>query len=192
MQRMSITAHQVHYTYAEYLAVERYSDLRHEYLDGQIYAMAGGTREHSALFTAVATLLLTQLRGRCRVHAADQRVRTQSGLSTYPDVAVICGPAEVHSEDADAVTNPTLIIEVLSPSTEQYDRGDKFAHYKTLDSLRQYVLVSQRERSLEVWTRGTDDRWRATIFGEHELVELSVGARLNVRELYEMNAEPSA
>lgn len=97
----------------------------------------------------------------------------------------------MYVDDPDAVTNPTLIIEVLSPSTEQYDRGDKFAHYKTIDTLRQYLLVSQRERLVEVWTREDDNRWTVTKHPDGATVELSVGARLNVRQLYEMNSEPA-
>jgi Uma2 family endonuclease len=181
------------YTYAEYLAFEASSNVKHEFLDRQIYAMAGGTPEHAALTAAVTGLLFAQLRDcRCRAYDAGLRVRTRSGLSTYPDVTVICGPTERDEADPQAVTNPALIIEVLSRSTEEYDAGDKFEHYKALPSLRQYVLVSHRERSLEVWTLIEGAGWQRTIVREGEMANLSIGARLDVRELYESAGEPAA
>jgi Uma2 family endonuclease len=138
------------YTYAEYLGFETSSNVKHEFLDGQIYAMAGGTPEHAALAAAVITLLGPQLRGgECRPYNSDLRVRTPTGLTTYPDVTVICGPRTIDALDPLAVTNPALIVEVLSRSTEEYDSGDKFEHYKTFPSLREYVLVSHRERSVK-------------------------------------------
>jgi Uma2 family endonuclease len=147
---MSAPAHRIRYTYSEYLALEASSNVKHEYLDGQIYAMAGGTPEHAALAAAVIGLLFPCLRGsRCRAYDADLRVRTPTGLATYPDVTVVCGPAGRDRQDEQAVTNPTAIVEVLSRSTEDYDRADKFEHYKSLRSLQQYILVSHRERSLE-------------------------------------------
>ncbi|WP_437756140.1 Uma2 family endonuclease [Sorangium sp. So ce1389] len=193
---MVAPAHRIHYTYAEYLALEASSNVKHEYLDGQIYAMAGGTPEHAALAAAVIGLLFPELRrGRCRAYDADLRVRVPStGLATYPDVTVVCGPLERDAEDGQAVTNPTLIVEVLSRSTEEYDRGDKFEHYKNLTSLRQYVLVSHRERSVEVWTRGVDGVFTSSIVAREGDIALlvSIGAQLDVRELYEAAAEPGA
>jgi len=185
--------HKINYAYSEYLALEASSNVKHEFLAGQIYAMAGGTPEHAALAAAVIGLLFPQLRGRaCRSYDSDLRVRTPSGLATYPDVTVICGPSERKDTDPQAVTNPTLIIEVLSRSTEEYDAGDKFEHYKTLPSLRQYVLVSHRERAVEVWTRGEADEWRSATVREGEIAELAIKARLDVRELYASAAGPSA
>jgi Uma2 family endonuclease len=190
---MPVPLHKIHYTYAEYLALEASSNVKHEFLGGQIYAMAGGTPEHAALAAAAIGLLFAQLRGgRCRAYDADLRVRTPSGLATYPDVTVICGPSERDEADPQSVTNPTLIIEVLSRSTEEYDAGDKFEHYKTLPSLRQYVLVSHRERSVEVWTRDEEAGWQLATVGEGEIAGLSIDARLDVHELYEAAAEPSA
>ncbi|HEX3577543.1 MAG TPA: Uma2 family endonuclease [Thermoanaerobaculia bacterium] len=189
---MTAPLHEIHHTYAEYLALEASSNIKHEFLGGQIYAMAGGTPEHAALAAAVIGLLFPQLRDRgCRAYDADLRVRTRSGLATYPDVTVICGATERDETDPQAVTNPALIIEVLSRSTEEYDAGDKFDHYKTLPSLQQYVLVSHRERSLEVWALGADGWWRS-IHHEGDTVELAIGARLDVRELYESAGEPAA
>jgi Uma2 family endonuclease len=190
---MPAPLHKINYTYAEYLGLEASSNVKHEFLGGQIYAMAGGTPEHAALAAAAIGLLFGQLRGgACRAYDSDLRVRTPSGLATYPDVTVICGPSERHETDPQAVTNPTLIIEVLSRSTEEYDAGDKFEHYKSLATLRQYVLVSHRERSVEVWTRGDDAAWRRAVVREGEIAELVIDAQLDVRALYEASAEPSA
>jgi Uma2 family endonuclease len=189
---MSAPAHPVNYTYADYLALESSSNVKHEFLGGQIYAVAGGTPEHAALAAAIIGLLFTQLRGSgCRTYDADLRVRTPSGLSTYPDVTVICGPTERNVEDQQAVTNPTLIVEVLSRSTEEYDRGDKFEHYKMLRTLRQYLLVSHSERSVEVWTRG-EHGWTQTTVAEGEVAELAIGVRIAVDDLYAASAEPSS
>lgn len=190
---MAGLAHRLNYTYAEYLAFETSSNVKHEFLDGQISAMAGGTPEHAALGAAVIGLLFPELRkGRCRAHDADLRVRVPTGLTTYPDITVVCGPRELDGKDPQAVTNPTLLIEVLSRSTEEYDRGDKFEHYKSLASLRQYVLVAYQGRSLEIWSRDADDGWSVVIAHEGDVADLvSVGARLDVRELYDSAAEPT-
>jgi Uma2 family endonuclease len=189
---MTAPLHEIHHTYAEYLGLEASSNVKHEFLGGQIYAMAGGTPEHAALAAAVIGLLFGQLRGgECRAYDSDLRVRTPSGLATYPDVTVICGPSRRDEADPQAVTNPTLIVEVLSRSTEEYDAGDKFEHYKTLQSLRQYVLVSHRERSVEVWTRGEDAGWRTVVVREGDVAELVIDAGLDVRALYAAAAEPS-
>jgi Uma2 family endonuclease len=186
--------HRIHYTRAEYLELEASSNVKHEYLEGQIYAMAGGTPEHAALAATATALLFAQLRDApCRAHYADVRVRIRAtGLATYPDVTVLCGPREVDPDDEHAVTNPTLIVEVLSRSTEEYDRGDKFEHYKQVPSLAEYVLVSYRERCIEVWTRGISDAWTCIVARERDAARLaSIGAELDVSELYNAAAEPT-
>ena len=167
---MPVPAHSIRYTYAEYLAFEASSNVKHEFLAGQIYAMAGGTPEHAALAAAVIGLLFQTLRGgRCRAYDADLRVRTPTGLATYPDVTVICGPRE-----------------------REYDRGDKFEHYKSIRSLEQYVLVYP-EPQLEIWTRGHDDVWTSARARQGDVAPLAaIGARLDVRELYEAAAGPPA
>src|SRR5258706_13715183 len=121
---MTSPAHHIQYSWQDYLALEASSNVKHEFLGGQIYGMAGGTPEHAALAAAVIGLLFAQLRGDgCRAYDADLRVRTPSGLATYPDVTVIFGPSERDEADPQAVTNPALIVEVLSRSTEEYDAG---------------------------------------------------------------------
>lgn len=151
-------------TYAEYLAREEVSDVKHEYLRGEVWAMAGGTIEHARLQTSIAVELATALRGKpCVVLSSDARVRIDaSDRSTYPDVSVVCGKREVSSIDPHGLSNPIVIVEVLSESTERDDRGEKFAHYRHLDSLKEYVLVSQGVQRIEVFRR-TEQGW---IFNE--------------------------
>lgn len=120
------------YTYREYLVFEEAANVRHEFLDGEIYAMAGGTREHAAICANIMSALSVELRGRgCQVHSSDLRVRVlETGLATYPDVTVIGDRVELDPEDRNTITNPTLLVEVLSPSTAAYDRFEKLEHYK--------------------------------------------------------------
>ena len=191
---MTAPAHRIHHTLAEYLSFEASSNVKHEFLEGQIYAMAGGTPEHAALAAAATGLLFAQLRGGpCRAHDSDLRVRVRAtGLSTYPDITIVCGPRELDTDDPLAIVNPTLIIEVLSRSTEEYDRGDKFEHFKRVSSLRQYVLVSHRERCVEVWTREAST-WTCVPSRDGDVAELSsIRARLDVRDLYESAADPES
>jgi Uma2 family endonuclease len=175
-----------HYTYAEYLAYERDSGLKHEYYDGEILAMAGGSRRHSALALRVgAALDTTRARG-CLAFQSDLKVRVlATGRTTYPDACVVCGPIEGDPADPSGatVTNPTLIVEVLSPSTEDEDRGNKWWHYQRLPSLQEYVLVSQTGPRIERFRRLSSGTWEysETTTGT---VELSTGAVLHLGELY--------
>jgi Uma2 family endonuclease len=185
---MVTPAHRMEYTLEDYLALEASSSTKHEFLAGQIYGMAGGTPEHAALKSAVTGLLFPKLRGGpCRLYDADLRVRVMSsGLYTYPDLTVICGPAERDSVDKSSIVNPSVIVEVTSPSTQAYDRGDKFEHYKTIPTLREYLIVSHDERRLELWERSPQGTWEQTVTGNGEVAQLSaVGATLAVAELYE-------
>ena len=148
--------------------------------------MAGGTPEHAALAVAVSAALFDQLSGGdCRVFSSDLRVRVRAtGLATYPDVTVVCGALETDPENASTVTNPTVILEVLSPSTESYDRGEKLEHYRQIDSLREYVLVAHDRRRIEVWRRSAEGQWTRLV-SEGGTVELaSIGCRLEVEGLY--------
>ena len=190
---MSAVAARRRISYAEYLASESTSEVRHEYIDGEILAMAGGTPTHALLCTNAAVALGGALRGRpCRPYSADLRVRIpDTGLATYPDVSVICGTLVTGEPDLDAATNPTVLVEVLSPSTEAYDRGEKFAHYRRLPSLQEYVLVAQDRVRVEHYRRNADDSWTLRELGAGHALRLdSIDAALAIDDLYEDWAPP--
>jgi Uma2 family endonuclease len=175
-------------TYVEFIAGEVDRPVKHEFVKGQVFAMAGSTPEHAALTASIGILLGMQLRGKpCRVYSPDLRVRIQAAdVGTYPDVSVICGDIERSTEDENSAVNPSLIVEVLSESTEAYDRGDKFAYYRMLPSLKTYMLVSQRKVAIERHVRNTDGSWTMTAFGAGERIALeSIGCELSVDEAYE-------
>jgi Uma2 family endonuclease len=182
---MSGTARGLHYSYDQYVALEEESSIRHEYLEGEIYAMAGGSPDHAALAATVIALLRPQLPRGCRSFTSDLRIRVPStGLSTYPDVAVICGRTERARDDALAVVNPVLLVEVTSDSTEDYDRGEKLRHYKHLPSLRDVLIVSHREALLTVHQR-EDDVWLVIEARRGQIVTLAgVASQLSVDEVY--------
>lgn len=180
-------------TYAEYLALEENSGGKHEWLDGVVYdmaalGMAGGTPDHAGIMAAVAISLGVQLRGkRCRVFSADLKVRVrETGLSTYPDLSVVCGRLEIDPDDKNAATNPVLIVEVLSDSSEAYDRGEKFAHYRRIPSLQEYVLVSQRSPRIEVFRKNEAGKWvlaEEAVSGQTAPLA-SIACALSVDEVY--------
>lgn len=172
------------FTFRDYLDLEEASNVKHEYFAGEIYAMAGGTPEHAALAMAVGASLFDQLQeSGCRVYSSDLRVRVvATGLATYPDVTVICGPLEHDPESRTTVTNPTLVVEVLSPSTEDYDRGEE--HYRRIPSLRECVLVAHDRRRVEVWRRDAGGGWSQLVAESGEVDLPSIGCRLAVEALY--------
>ncbi len=150
-----------HLTVREYLFMEEHSNVRHEYFDGVAIAMSGGTRMHAVICVNVGASLHTQLRGRrCAVHSNDMKVCIlATGMFAYPDVSVVCGHADLHPDTDHVITNPILIVEVLSPSTAAWDRGKKLGHYKQIPSLREVVLVAHDHRRVEIWGRGEGDTW---------------------------------
>lgn len=174
---------------ATYLQQERKATEKNEYLNGQVYAMAGASREHNQLVFNLAGLLHGQLRGSpCSAYVNDMRVRSHSTEAYfYPDLTVVCDDAEFEDEEMDTLLNPVLIIEVLSPSTEGYDRGAKFAHYRRMESLREYVLIAQDRYSIERYIRDDSGHW---VLSEANtpasVVDLtSIGCHLQVDEVYE-------
>jgi len=180
------------YTFADYVQVEDESPTKHEFLDGEIVAMAAGTPEHAALAVAVSHRFSTLLQGsRCRVFSSDLRVRVrETGLTTYPDVSVICGPAERDPESNTTVTNPSVVVEVTSDSSEHYDRGPKREHYQTIASLQAIVIVSHRERKIDVWSR-RDGAWSVQSAGAGDRIEVPVvGGALDVDAIYAAAEEP--
>ncbi|MBV9950278.1 MAG: Uma2 family endonuclease [Myxococcales bacterium] len=188
-------AHPVFFTFAEYEQLEELSPIKHEYLGGRVYAMAGGTPEHAALSMALGVVLGSATLGsRCRAFSSDLMVRvSKTGLCTYPDVSIVCGPREIDPESKNAVNNPVLLVEVTSRSTEEYDRGEKFDHYRAIPTLREYVLVSHREPAIEVRRRGDDGRWTTEIARAGERIVLaSVPCTLDVTAIYASASDPGA
>lgn len=184
---VSTTVPRRHYSYEEYLALDEASNVKLEYSGGDIFAMAGGTPEHAALCLQVGSTLNVQLEGRpCRVYGSDLRIRVKvTGLASYPDTTVVCGPLERDPESRSTVLNPTVIVEVLSPSTADYDRGEKREHYQQIPSLREIVLVSHDVRRIEVYRR-SGDTWSHHTAGPGEAATLeAIDGRLDVDRLYD-------
>jgi Uma2 family endonuclease len=177
------------YSSREYLALENSAEYKSEFFNGHIYAMAGATPNHVRLSGNVYHALRTHLTGNpCEVFNSDLRVQiSETGAYVYPDVTVACPPLQFSEDDPNALTNPVVVIEVLSPSTEAHDRGAKWAHYQRLESLCDYVLVSQDQMRLEHYERQEDGSWRYSVAEKVEaFVTLeSIGCRLNVSEVYE-------
>ena len=175
-------------TRAEYLAFEETAEEKHEWYKNEAFAMSGGTRNHSLLASNVFFALRNALRSSaCLVFQSDLRVQVQaSGLYTYPDVTVICGEEEYETEKQTTLLNPTLLVEVLSESTERYDRGRRFAFYRQLASLQEYVLIAQDRVSMEVFRKGADGHWTLFEPDDRGNIELaSVGATLRLADIYE-------
>lgn len=179
----------------EYLAFERESTERHEYADGEIFAMSGGTIEHAEIAGNVIGELRTALAGRgCRVLTADMRIHIEASRRfVYADASVVCEKPRFHDGRRDTLLNPKLIVEVLSDSSEAYDRGDKFAQYRTLPSLRTYVLASQKEPRVEVFSRQEDGSWVLRVYGPGERAALlDLDASLDVDAIYRGVLDPGA
>ncbi len=173
-------------TYEAYLELERTSARKHEFINGRVFAMAGGTVEHARLQMALGRALGNALDGQpCAVFSSDLRVRIEAtGRATYPDVTVVCNEREVASDDPDAIVNPTLIAEVLSKTTEAEDRGDKFAHYRRLQSLQEYLLVSETEPRVDVFRR-EGSKWSFEEYsGDADIPLLSLGVTISLSTIY--------
>jgi Uma2 family endonuclease len=179
-----------------YLDLERASEIRHEFLDGLVYAMAGETPDHSTICFNINGILHAQLKNKpCRGFSPNMKVRAGiGGLYAYPDLMIVCGEAQFHDDRGDVLLNPTVIIEVLSPSTEKYDRGEKFRRYRTqIESLQDYVLVSQDQFRIEHHHREADDNWGSTETNGPDgvLVLTSIECRVPLAEIYR-NTEAAA
>jgi Uma2 family endonuclease len=175
-------------TVEEYLQLERKAEIRSEYLDGEMFAMSGVSRDHNRIMLNIAFEFENQLRQTpCEIFAAEMRTKvSSSGMYTYPDLLITCAEPEFEDDYVDTLTNPQVIVEVLSDSTESYDRGKKFAHYRTIPSLREYLLVSQTECRIERFARQEDDSW---VFSEctdpaGSLDLVSVPCQLSLSRVY--------
>jgi Uma2 family endonuclease len=175
-------------TPAEYLAIERKAEFKSEYYAGEMFAMAGATYPHNSVKDNLIGELQAQFKGGpCRTLSSDQRVKVpKTGLYTYPDIVVICEPPQFEDEEFDTLLNPRVIIEVLSESTETYDRGTKARHYKRISFLKEYILVSQQEPFVERMVRQDDGSWKVTEFaGLDAMLEfISVPAKVALAEIY--------
>jgi Uma2 family endonuclease len=202
---MSVAQSEPRYTIKEYLALERDSEERHEYLDGYIYAMAGESPEHADICTNLVGAVSRQLRGTpCRVRSKDTKVlsgppvrdhRATKGLFSYPDIVVICGEPRYHDQSRDVVLNPSVIVEVLSRSTEAFDRGQKFLRYQNWNpTLTDYLLVSQFDPIVEQYVRTPDGRWTYQVFqGVEQTVQIeSIACMLRLAEVYDRIIFPAA
>ena len=176
------------FTAEEYLAMEAVADYKSEFHRGEIFALAGGTLDHNGIALDLAIELSSILASKgCRVLNSDNRLFIQqSGLYTYPDVMVICGKIQLLERRKDTVTNPLLIIEVLSDSTRDYDRGAKFEFYKQIPSLQEYILVESERPRVECYRRAADDRWMIEAFDGLDAISLfeSIGCEVPLRRIY--------
>jgi Uma2 family endonuclease len=170
----------------EYLALEEESDEKHEFVNGEMIAMSGGTHTHNTISANVIGELRSLLKRRpCIVMSNDQRVNIDpTGMYAYPDVTIVCGQPRSTPKSRTTVTNPTVLIEVLSKDTEAYDRGAKFAHFRHLESLQAYILVSQKPRRIEHFQRMPSGQWLLTVAEEGEVEIPSLGVSLSLDEVY--------
>ena len=188
------TAPTPHITEEEYLRLERAAETKSEFVDGEIFAMSGGTLPHGMLAMRWGGEILAKLKGRnCYVYSSDVKIRTRrSGSYVYPDVSVVCGKPQTHRNADDILTNPTVVIEVLSPSTKGYDRGKKFSLYREIPSLRDYILVHADAVLVEQYSRQPES-W---LFREYSGVESSVriasiDCTVALKDVYDGVIEPS-
>ncbi len=186
---MSTAPSKRQFTLAEYLALESDSLEKHEFYQGEIYAMAGASISHNEITANILARLHALLHGKgCRPYGSDQRIRIKKvNLYTYSDTAVICGPIERDDADRQAALNPRAIFEVLSKSTENYDRGQKWEFYQQIPSLREYVIVSQEESKVTRYFRDEGGPWRYLLTSglENVLALESLGCKLPLAEIYE-------
>jgi Uma2 family endonuclease len=178
-----------HFSKSEYVTLENEAQTKSEYIDGQIYAMAGGSPRHAEIGGNVYHALRNQLGGKlCRPFNSDLRVEVlASGTTFYPDASVACPPLEYSPDDAYALTNPVVLVEVLSPSTEKFDRGEKWARYQRIASLRDYILILQDKMRLEHYARQEGNRWLLSVYEQPEDVAVLQGVEcsLKLAEVYE-------
>jgi len=185
---MSALLTKTHYTVEDYLTLERSASYKSEYRDGQIYAMTGASRKHNLVSGNIYRELSLQLKKRpCEAYINDMRVKAAEASSYhYPDVAVVCGTPQFEDAQVDTLLNPTVLIEVLSPSTEAYDRGSKFAHYRKIASLREYLLVAQDQPNIERYVRQGDVWILSEATGIEASMSLdSIDCVLSLREVYD-------
>jgi Uma2 family endonuclease len=177
------------YTPEEYLALEEKAEYRSEYINGEIFKMAGGTEAHIQISFNATSLLADKLRGKCRAYQSEMKVWVEdAGTFFYPDVTVVCGERKFHNNRRDIVENPILLIEVLSKTTEEYDKNDKFLTYQSIESFQEYTLISQHRAAVQQYARQTDGNWsyKATIGLDSKVYFESVDVELSLKEIYDL------
>jgi len=177
------------YTPEEYLALEEKAEYRSEYLDGYILKMAGGTEAHITISFNAAKIFADKLRGKCRAYPSEMKVWVEKvGTFFYPDVTIVCGERKFYKGRRDIVENPILLVEVLSESTKEYDKNDKFLIYQNLESFQEYVLISQNQPAVQQYIRQTDGTWRykAIIGLNSEVFFESVETKISLSEIYDL------
>jgi Uma2 family endonuclease len=182
---VALTQESTRMTEAEYLAFERASETKHEYIDGHVYAMTGGSPAHNLITMYTAVSLANQLQGQpCAVYPSDMKIKANRDY-VYADVSVVCGDPQY--QDKDILLNPIVVVEVLSPTTEQYDRGRKFQQYRQLESLQEYLLIEQDKPRIEHYLRQADNTWLlADAVGLDASLELpSIGCTLKLADVYQ-------
>ena len=180
----ALAAEKKRWTVEEYLAMESASLDKHELFGGEIFLMAGASPEHNLIVSDLGHALLGALRGKCRVYASDMRLFIPAtGLYTYADTTVVCGTADLTSDNPPALRNPDILFEVLSDATESYDRGDKFANYRTIPSLSHYLLVAQKKILVEHFTRQADETWNMRELRAGHVLRFPCG-EIAVNDLY--------
>jgi Uma2 family endonuclease len=175
-------------TAAEYLEIERKAEIRSEYIAGRMYAMSGATERHNLITGNTLSEIHPRFRGRaCEAYVSDMRVKVSpTGIYTYPDVVAVCGEPRFEDAHVDTLLNPTVIVEVLSGSTEAYDRGEKFAHYRRIESLREYVLVAQDKIRIEHYRRDGEEWVLSEISDPEGILHLpSIDCQVSVAAMYE-------
>lgn len=172
----------------EYLEQENKSDTKYEYYNGETFAMAGASFAHNLLVSNLIVTLTNQLRSKkkCKALPSDLRIKTPSGLYTYPDVSIICGKEIYDTQDKKTIINPTVIIEVLSDSTEKYDRGEKFSFYRKIESLKSYALINHKAPKIEMFSKNENNLWylSETTETETSVIIPSIECTLNLEEVY--------
>ena len=186
---MTALPKQKKYTPNEYLALEEKAEYKSEYVGGYIFKMAGGTEAHITISFNATKLFADKLRGKSRVYQSDMKVWVEEvGTYFYPDVTVVCGERKFHKGRRDIVENPILLVEVLSQSTKEYDKNDKFFTYQHIESFQEYVLISQNQPAVQQYIRQADDGWiyKATIGLKSEVYFESVDAMLSLEDIYDL------
>lgn len=173
----------------EYLEMERASDTRHEYYKGEVYAMSGASLEHNVIVKNINTQVLPFLKGKtCDMFGSDLRIFIpENSLYTYPDFSIVCGKPNTTDDENDTIINPSVLIEVLSKSTRQYDRGTKFNLYRSIPTLQEYIMVDSTSISVEIYKRQPDNRWLLTEFKDiSDSFDIStIGHRVDLKDVYE-------